>query len=57
MIATKTLLLMVMGLAGGQNGGRARNGRVLAGVLAWHIGIFIESYLNLSLNVIIGDLF
>ena len=53
MIATKTLLLMVMGLAGGQNGGRARNGRVLA----WHIGIFIESYLNLSLNVIIGDLF
>ena len=34
MIATKTLLLMVMGLAGSQNGGRARNGRVLRRVLA-----------------------
>ena len=44
MITTKTLLLMVMGLAGGQNGGRARNGRVLRRVLARYIGILIESY-------------
>ena len=30
MIATKTLLLMVMGFAGRENGGKAKNCRVLA---------------------------
>ena len=43
MIATKTLLLMVMGLAGRENGGKARNRRVLrpvlARILARYIGI------------------
>ena len=34
MIATKTLLLMVMGLAGRENGGKAKNCRVLRRVLA-----------------------
>ena len=34
MIATKTLLLMVMGLAGSQNVGRAKICRVLRRVLA-----------------------
>ena len=37
MIATKTLLLMVMWLAGGENGGKAKNCRVLA----WYIGILL----------------
>jgi len=35
MIATKTLLLMVMGLAERENGGKAENCRILAR----HIGI------------------
>ena len=43
MIATKTLLLTVMGLAGRENGGKARNCRVLrpvlVRVLARYIGI------------------
>ena len=30
MIATKTLFLMVMGLVGGENGGKAKTCRVLA---------------------------
>ena len=34
MIATKTLLLMVMGLVGRENGGKAKNCRVLSGGLA-----------------------
>ena len=47
MIATKTLLLMVMGLAGRENGGKAKNcraprrvlARVLARITARYIGI------------------
>ena len=34
MIAKKTLLLMVMGLAGRENGGKAKNCRVLRRILA-----------------------
>ena len=44
MIATKTLLLMVMGLAGSQNGGRAKNCRVLRRVLA---RVLAESWLGI----------
>ena len=39
MIATKTFLFMVMGLAGRENGGKAKNSRVLRRVLARYIGI------------------
>ena len=46
MIATKTLLLMVMGLAGRENGGKAKNcrapRRVLARITARYIGILGE---------------
>ena len=41
MIVTKTLLLMVMGHAGRENGGKAKNGRVLRRVLARYIGILL----------------
>ena len=34
MIATKTLPLMVMGLVGRENGGKAKNCRVLCRILA-----------------------
>ena len=48
MIAKKTLLLMVMGLAGSQNGGKREIVEswleVLVRVLARYIGILIESY-------------
>ena len=50
MIATKTVLLMVMGLAGLENGGKAKNcraprrilARVLARITARYIGILGE---------------
>ena len=42
MIATKTLLLMVMGLAESQNGGRAKNCRVL-----------LESWLEVLARVLV----
>ena len=38
MIVTKTLLLMVMGLAGRENGGKAKDCRVLSRVLAQNPG-------------------
>ena len=39
MIAKKTLFLMVMQLAGGENGEKAKNCRVLRRVLARYTGI------------------
>ena len=39
MIATKIFLLMVMGLTGRENGGKAKNCRVLRRVRAQYIGI------------------
>ena len=49
MIAMKTHLLMVMGLEGRENGGKAKNCLVLRRVLARYVGI-LDQKTSLSIN-------
>ena len=46
MIATKPLLLIVIGLAGRENNGKTKNCLVLARVVARYIGILNQMQLN-----------